>query len=213
MTPLGQQPGTPDRAREWRRHIEIIAAYRDQHAITADDPRQVLGPYADAGHAGHSAYWHAADSVLAARRFSGLDPADSTGSPDAQARAQLAADIYDALPRPEREAIAAMIAETPGIAWLGHQSAPDQQAATRPGYSSALTAALARRGHATLMAAPVHVGREDPAEPVEATFARRRQHPAPQPAPGRTHQRDYDQRPLPAPRPLVPDAPAPRHTR
>jgi len=213
MSPLGEQPNDPDRARQWHRHVEIIAAYRDQHAITADDPRQVLGPYAEPGHAGHNAYWNAADSVLAARELAGLDPAASIGSFDGQARAQVAADIYNVLPRAEREAIAAAIAETPGIVWLGHPGTPDEQAATRPGYAGALTAALARRGHARLIAAPIHADREDPAEPVEAAFARRRQPSAPRLAPGRTHEPDRAQRTLLAPRRPAPDAPAQWHTR
>jgi hypothetical protein len=176
-------------------------------------PARFSGPYAEPGHVGHSAYWHAADSVLAARRLSGLDPAGSIGSADGQARAQVAADIYDALPRTEREAIAAKIAETLDIAWLGHPSTPDEQAATRPGYAGVLTATLARRGHATLMAAPVHAGRKDQAEPVEVAYARRRQPSAPRPAPGRIHQSDRDQRILSAPRPPTPDVSALRHTR
>ena len=212
MSLLGDQPTDPGSVREWHRHVEVIVAYRDQHAITTDDPRQVLGPYAESGHAGHNAYWHAADSVLAARRLSGLEPAGNT-STDAQARAQVAADIYNALPRTERETIAAMIAETPGIAWLGHPGTPDEHAATRPGYAGILTATLARRGHTTLMAAPVYAGRDDSAEPVEAAFARRRHPPASRPAPGRTRQPDRDQRTLLARRPPVLDAPAPRHTR
>jgi conjugative relaxase-like TrwC/TraI family protein len=213
MRMLGEQPTAPDRAREWRRHVEVIAAYRDQHAITADDTGQVLGPYAEPGHAGHNAYWHAADSVLIARQLAGLDPADSIGNSDGQVHAQVSADIYAALPRTERETIATMIAQTSGIAWLGHPSTPDEHAATRPGYAGALTAALARRGHATLMAAAVRPGWEDRAEPVEAAYARRRQPPAPQPAPGGTRQPGRDQRTLLAPRLPAPDAPAPRHTR
>jgi hypothetical protein len=208
---LGEQPTGPDRAREWHRHVEIIAAYRDQHTITADDPRQVLGPYAEPGHAGHSAYWHAAESVLAARRLSGLDPVDGTASADGQARAQVAADIYAALPRTEREAIATVIAETPGIAWLGHPDGPDEHAATRPGYAGALTATLVRRGHATLMTAPVHADREDFAEPVEAAFARRGRPSASRPAPRRTYEPSRDQRPLPVLRPPAPDVRAPQH--
>lgn len=69
----------------------MIAAYRDQHKITTEDPRQVLGPYAETGRAGHRAYWHAAESVLAARRLAGLEPANGA-SADARARAQIAAD-------------------------------------------------------------------------------------------------------------------------
>jgi conjugative relaxase-like TrwC/TraI family protein len=187
MSVLGGPPTAPDRARQWRRHIEIIAAYRDQHAITTDDPRQVVGPYAEPGHAGHNAYWHAAESVLAARRLSGLDPADSTSSTDGQARGRVAADIYAALSHAEREAIATAIAETPGITWLGDPDGPDEHAVTRPGYAGALTAALARRGHAAVLPTPVRAGLEDFAEPVEATFARRRQPSTARPAPDRAH--------------------------
>jgi hypothetical protein len=211
MSLLGEQPTAPDRAREWRRHIEIIAAYRDQHAITADDARQVLGPYAEPGHAGHSTYWHAAESVLAARRLSGLDAADYTSSTDGRARGQVAADIYAALPHAEREAIATVIAETPGITWFGRPDGPDEDAAARPGYAGALAATLARRGHSSLVNAPVHADREDSAEPIEAAFARRGRSSAPRPTPHRTYKPSRDQRPLPALRPQVPDVSAPQH--
>jgi hypothetical protein len=210
MSLLGEQPTAPDQAREWRRHVKVIAAYRDQHTITTDDPRQVLGPYAEPGHAGHNAYWHAADSVLAARRLSGLDPASYTSGAECRARGQVAADIYVALPHAERAAIATMIAETPGIAWLGHPDKPDELAATRPGYADTLTVTLARRGHAALPAAPVHSGGGDSVEPIEAAFARRRQPPALQPTPRRTHEPDQDRRPLLA-LPRVPDVRAPQH--
>jgi len=210
MSLLGQQPTAPDRARQWRRHIEIIAAYRDQHTITADDPRQVLGPYAEPGHAGHNTYWHAAESVLAARRLSGLDAADYT-STDGRARGQVAADIYVALPYAERAAIATVIAETPGITWFGRPDGPDEDAAARPGYAGALAATLARRGHASLVNAPVHTDREDSAEPIEAAFARRGRSSALRTAPHRTYEPSRDQRPLPALRPQVPDVSAPQH--
>jgi hypothetical protein len=39
-----------------RHHTGIIAAYRDQYQITTDDPRQILGPYPEPGHAGHATY-------------------------------------------------------------------------------------------------------------------------------------------------------------
>lgn len=73
MTMLGQEPATADSRKLWRRHIAVIAAYRDQHHVPADDPRQALGPYAEPGHAGNTAYWHAAESVRAARELAGLN--------------------------------------------------------------------------------------------------------------------------------------------
>jgi conjugative relaxase-like TrwC/TraI family protein len=212
MSLLGEQPTDFGRAREWRRHVEVIAAYRDQHAITADDPRQVLGPCAEPGHAGHNAYWHAAESVFAARRLSGLGPVDGTSTADGRARAQVTADIYAALPRAERETIASMIAETPGVAWLGHPDRPDEHAATRPGYAGTLTATLARRGHTAVLNGPVPFDRQGSTEPVETAFARRRRPSVPQPGPYDTYEPDRDQRPLPAFRPGGATQKRPNHT-
>ena len=141
---LGQQPADPDRAREWRRHVGVIAAYRDQHKITTDDPRQVLGPYAETGRAGHRAYWHAAESVLAARRLAGLEPANGASADD-RARAQIAADIYRSLPDHERADIAAAVAAAPGTVWLGDPTEPDEHAATQPGYAPQLIATAHQR--------------------------------------------------------------------
>jgi hypothetical protein len=213
MSLLGEQPDAPGTAREWRGHVEVIAAYRDQHDVTADDPRQVLGPYAEPGHAGHSAYWHAADSVLAARRLSGLEPADATSSTDSQARAQVAADIYAALPRTEREAIATIIAQTPGVAWLGHPDRPDEHAATRPAYADVLARTLVRRGHASVPNDPVHFDRESSGEPVEAAYARRTRPPVPQAGPREIHEPDRDQHTLPVFCPQVPDVQVSQHRR
>ena len=124
----------------------MIAAYRDQHKVTTDDPRQVLGPYAETGRAGHRAYWHAAESVLAARRLAGLEPANGTSADD-QARAQIAADIYRSLPDDERAAIAAAVAAAPGTIWLGDPAGPDEHAAAQPAYAPQLVAtARQRRG-------------------------------------------------------------------
>jgi hypothetical protein len=213
MSLLGEQPDDPGTARQWRRHVEVIAAYRDQHTITADDPRQALGPYAEPGHAGHSAYWHAADCILAARRLSGLESADAISSTDGQARAQVAADIYAALPRTEREAIATIITQTPGIAWLGHPDRPDEHAATRPGYAGVLASALARRGHASVPNDPVHFDRESPGEPVEAAYARRKRPSVPQAGPREIHEPGRDQRTLPVLRPQEPDVQVSQHRR
>jgi conjugative relaxase-like TrwC/TraI family protein len=69
MNLLGLQPVNPDHAREWFRHVAVVAAYRDQRKISTVDPRQIIGPYVEPGHAGHEAYRHAAEAVLAARRL------------------------------------------------------------------------------------------------------------------------------------------------
>ena len=170
---LGQQPADPDRSREWRRHVGVIAAYRDQHKVTTDDPRQVLGPYAETWRAGHRAYWHAAESVLAARRLAGLEPENGTSAGD-RARAQIAADIYRSLPDHERAGIAAAVAAAPGTLWLGDPAGPDEHAATQPGYAPQLITMLARERHLTAASGPFPRTQPVPdSEPWEAELARR----------------------------------------
>jgi hypothetical protein len=170
---LGQPSAEPACAREWLRHVAVVAAYREQHKITSDDPRQVLGPYAEPGHAGHKAYWHAAESVLAARQFAGLEPADDT-SAESQASMQLASDIFRNLPDQERATVAELVAATPGGLWLGDAANPDERTAAQPAYARQMTRVLSNQGHLTggADAAP---GRPPAggSEPVEADLARR----------------------------------------
>jgi hypothetical protein len=177
---LGHQPADPDRACEWRRYVSVIAAYRDQHKIATDDPRQVLGPYAETGRAGHRAYWHAAESVLAARRLAGFEPADGA-SADEQARAQIAADIYRGLPNDERAGIASAVATASGPLWLGDPADPDEHAAAQPAYAPQLVTLLAARGHLTTGSEALFRSQPDHgSEPREAELARRGR-----PGPGR----------------------------
>jgi len=145
MSQLGLQPADPDHAREWLRHVAVVAAYRDQQAITTDDPRQMIGPYAESGHAAHKAYRHAAEAVLVARRL-----ANGSAAQDRQADARHAADTYRNLPADERAATASMIAAAPGTVWLGNPAEPDEDAALNPAYADSLIAALAKRGHLTV---------------------------------------------------------------
>jgi hypothetical protein len=178
---LGQRPADPDRACEWRRHVTVIAAYRDQHKIATDDPRQVLGPYTVTGRAGHRAYWHAAESVLAARRLSGLEPANGASADEQQARAQIAADIYRGLPDDERAGIASAVAAASGTVWLGDPAGPDEHAAAQPAYAPRLVTLLAARGHLTTGSEVLSRSQPDHgSEPREAELARRGR-----PGPGR----------------------------
>jgi conjugative relaxase-like TrwC/TraI family protein len=172
MLPLGQPPADPERERQWNRHIAIIAAYRDQHQVTTDDLRQVLGPYPEQGKAGHKAYWHAAESILVARRLAGLDAPVIGANANAQARAQVAADIYRALPQDERTAISNEMATKLGMMWFGDRAEPDEDATTRPVHAVTLIDTLAAHGHMTSVA---ESARRQPAirEPVEAELARR----------------------------------------
>jgi conjugative relaxase-like TrwC/TraI family protein len=182
MLPLGQPPHDPEAERQWLRHVAVIAAYRDQHKVMSDDPRQVLGPYPEAGRAGHKAYWQAAESVLAARRFAGLDAPAVLATAEAQARVQVAADLYRALPADERTAISTEMAARLGPFWFGNRTAADEEAALQPVQTTMLTRTLAERGHITLTREPV-LPAAVISTPVEAQLSRRG--PARKPLPAR----------------------------
>jgi hypothetical protein len=169
--PLGQAPTDPDLERQWLRHVAIVAAYREQFKITTDDPRQILGPYAEPGTAANKPYWHAAESVVAARRPAELDPA--ARSTTAGARSRLASDIYRALPDDERTAISKEMAARLGPLWFGDRIEPDKDAATRSAHALALADALTRRGHMTTSPEPTRRTSEID-ESLEADLARRR---------------------------------------
>ena len=180
-TALGPQPGNPESGREWLRHVAIIAAYRDQHKLTTDDPRQVLGP-----HAGHEAYWRAAESVLVARQLAGIEP-DGASPADNRATAPLAADIYRDLPADERQAVTAMLAATAGSAWAVDSGMPADQVTAQPACARQLASALSIRGHLTSVLG--HGPGQRPADesrPYEAELARRGQ-------PGRGRTRRVEQ--------------------
>ena len=173
---LGALPIHRAQQQEWLHHLGVVAAYRDQYQITSDDPHQVLGPCAEPGHAGHRAYWHAAECVLAARTIVDLEHTDVSS----QAGAQLAADLYLGLPAAERAAISEAMAERFGVLWFGARAETDDHAVTRPIYATQLAAALAERGHLTQQIAVqipptgATIAFVAPGEgPVEADFARR----------------------------------------
>jgi hypothetical protein len=173
MGMLGQQPAD-DGAREgWLRSVAVVAAYRDQYRVVTDDPRQVLGPYPQKGRAGHNAYWHAAESVLRARRAAGLDHPEPGRPTPGPAQAQVARDIYLNLPEEERAEVAAAVAAEAGVLWLGDHDQPDDDAA-QAAYATLLTAELVERGHLTPRTSRPTAASATPAdEPIEADFARR----------------------------------------
>jgi conjugative relaxase-like TrwC/TraI family protein len=182
MSLLGQPPDGDAEREQWRQHIAVIAAYRDQHQVAIDDPRQVLGPYAEPGHAHHAAYWHAARSVLTARQLAGLEPSGPGTQPDDPVCAQVAADIYLSLPQGERAAICQAISARLGPLWFGSQHKIDDHAVTQPGSAPALAAELTARRHLTSNVSRPH----RPGDvPLEAALARQRgprpaaQHPRP----------------------------------
>jgi hypothetical protein len=131
MSMLGATPSDERAREEWMSHISVVAAYRDQHQVMSDNPRQVLGPYPEPGRAGYKTYWDAASSVLAARRAAGLDRVASGQRAPDPVTAQVAADIYRSLPESERAEIAAAVARNAGVLWLGDRSEPDEDAVVR----------------------------------------------------------------------------------
>lgn len=175
---LGAVRGEDARHPDWLHHVGVVAAYRDQCQVSSDDPRQVLGPCAEPGHAGHTAYWHAAASVLAARTIAGLELADPRKD---EVSAQVAADLYRGLPAAEQAAVGAAMAERLGVLWFGPRSDSGDHAATRPIYAAQLATVLAERGHlsrqlatkATLAGGTAPLAAMD-GLPVEADYARRR---------------------------------------
>ncbi|WP_412749613.1 MobF family relaxase [Krasilnikovia sp. M28-CT-15] len=136
---LGERPTTDGKQlAAWLRHVGIVAAYRDQHQLTTDDPTQPLGAYQSADNAGHRAYLHAANAVLAARHPH-TRPVDST-------TARISADLYLSLPDNDRDSITAAIAGRLGNDWLGHHRSDADALIAAPLYATALHAELVHRG-------------------------------------------------------------------
>ncbi|GGK81863.1 hypothetical protein Sme01_62700 [Sphaerisporangium melleum] len=146
LTPLGTPPADPHQRDEWERHIGVVAAYRDQHKVTTDDPHQILGPYPGPGSPEHSAYWHAVDSIAAARTITGLEPPRQSAVPD-PTQLQGAAEAYLALPDDSRAAVQADLARRRGELWFGDRHSIDDHAVTRPVYAQDLRQILLERGN------------------------------------------------------------------
>jgi hypothetical protein len=190
MTMLGQPPGDARARDQWLRHVAIIAAFRDEQRITTSDAHQVLGPYLKSGHAGNKAYWYAAESVLKARRLSGLDQprvtqhGQSSADTQAVARARTVTDVYRGLPQAKRAEIASEVAARAGVLWFGDRLSADEDAVVQRAYADLLTAELTARGHLAPQAA--RLSNLTGAEPVEAHFARRHEVKSSSSRPGRT---------------------------
>jgi hypothetical protein len=174
MSMLGQAPADDGAREQWLRHVAVVVAYRDQYRVTTDDPRQVLGPYPQAGRSGHKPYWHAAGAVLEARRLTGLDHPEPGRPAPGPTQVQMARDIYLGLPEDERTAIAAAVAANAGVLWLGDRDEPDEDAAAQFAYADYLVAELVTRKHTSPLPVQHVRSRGTEQEPLEATFARRR---------------------------------------
>ncbi|HLL67504.1 MAG TPA: MobF family relaxase [Micromonosporaceae bacterium] len=141
-TAFGEPPDDADRRAQWLHNLGIVAAYRDQHHITDDDPRHPLGPYIEPGHAGHRAYCHAAHAIVNAHHTTTA----SAPPPGADALHRVAVDTYLALPHRERQRIAATIVGRLGALWHGDITDPDD-AIIQHTYASHLHRALREHRH------------------------------------------------------------------
>lgn len=65
---LGTAPPDAEGATQWRQHVAVIAAYREQFGVAEDDPRQVLGPHPDGDPVAELAHRYAVRSVAGARQ-------------------------------------------------------------------------------------------------------------------------------------------------
>jgi conjugative relaxase-like TrwC/TraI family protein len=227
-------PVDPLRLQRWREQVGIVAAYREQHHATDDDPHHPLGPYVPPGDPGHAAFWHAAAAIVTARRLThpAPDPLQigPDGAPTESERGEtldrdlypVAVAAYLSLPVSERDAVVTAMVATTGNLWSGSHGDPDT-AATQPALGRQLHAALARRGHLTdtlptgARSAGLPPGRNlaGAKDPVAGHGAdqigkrAQRQPRTPQPAPG-TPQRLGPASLEPPPQPPMPGPPQPR---
>lgn len=189
-TAFGDPPDDAEQRARWFRNLGIVAAYRDQHRVTDDDPRHPLGPYVEAGHAGHRAYWQAAHALIDAHHPTTASPPP----PGADALHRVAVDTYLALPDNDRQAVAATMVGRLGALWHGDTTNPDE-AVTKAAYASHLHRAL--RDHHHLAEPPAAV---PPPESQPATSRTRRPDPshrnraARRPATARTRTPDAQRR-------------------
>lgn len=137
LTALGTMPTNGPDATAWLRHVGIVAAYRDQYAVTVDRADQPLGAYQPEHSPAHEAYLHASDAVLAARHphTQPIDPVT----------ARITADTYLALPDDKRHTITNAVAARLGTHWLGPRHGDADTLLAAPVYAAHLHAEMIRR--------------------------------------------------------------------
>jgi hypothetical protein len=146
-TVFGPAPADPDTHQTWLRHLGIAAAYRDQYQVTDNTTGQPLGAYVPAGRAGASAYWKAAEAVIAAHRIA--HPSDAYKDYD-PALVSLAVDTFTNLTDQEKVAITATLAGQLGPLWFG--TFEEAKAVPIPSlYANELIPVLQKRGHLTVI--------------------------------------------------------------
>ncbi|MFC1407132.1 MULTISPECIES: MobF family relaxase [Streptacidiphilus] len=169
---LGHAPADPAARTVWTQHLATIAAYRDQYQVTDDNPAQPAGPYIEQGRHGHTAYWAAAASALAARQLSrtGTVPTSTTPTPDTTARGRLAADVFQTLTPEQQQTVINDIATRTGATWLQHTPVADSAALRFVTVVDPLTTVMTEHGHLTPESRPAPADTTAPstAEPSAA---------------------------------------------
>lgn len=163
-TAFGEAPTDEETYERWRAAIGLAAAHRDHHQVPTDDPDHPFGPYLETGRAGHHAWWAAASAALAIDNPNA--PRAPTGLADTveqQLAHAIACDLYQALPKTEREAVHQAVADRLGPA--GHLIAGEPEAAVvHPDVASDLLRTLTAFGYlspataADLQLATSHLG-------------------------------------------------------
>ncbi|MER7919050.1 MULTISPECIES: AAA family ATPase [unclassified Streptomyces] len=148
---LGEAPTDPALRAQWEKQLAVVAAYRDQYRVTDDTAAQPAGPYIEEGRTGHHAYWQAAEAAIAARRIAAAPaPAETTtGTTDQEARRQLAADVYRALPEADQVEILRTVAARTGAPWLVGRPRLDDAALAQQHVAEQVTTVLFERRQLT----------------------------------------------------------------
>ncbi|MFJ6616201.1 MobF family relaxase [Kitasatospora sp. NPDC091335] len=171
---LGEAPTDPTQRAQWQQQLALVAAYRDQFKVTDDNATQPAGPYIEEGRTGHDAYWQATAAAIAARR-SAAAPASAestTGTTDQQARFQLAADVYRALPEADQAEILRTVVTRTGATWLASLPHLDDAALTQQNVAEQVTTVLAERRQ--LIAEALRPGQLQAEQRRQPTLAERR---------------------------------------
>jgi len=161
---LGDAPTDLTARATWTQHLATIAAYRDQYQVTDNNPAQPAGPYIEKGRAGHTAYWAAAASALAASNLArtGTVLNGTTPTPDKSARGQLAADVFQTLTPKQQQTVINGIATRTGATWLQHTPVTDSAALRFVTVVDPLTTVMTEHGHLTPESRPTP---QEPAAP------------------------------------------------
>lgn len=82
----------------WKADVGVVAAWRDQHAITTESPGHILGPRPEPGTSAEPAWQHATAAITEARKLSRQQPSAAT-----EAREHTTTDGHRALREAQHE--------------------------------------------------------------------------------------------------------------